>query len=261
MKQGLRWRKDAPAGRAQHPAMLADCLKDLAALGPGGLPALLGALFLAGLAGGATHCAAMCGPFVMAQAAAGAGGGDGVLRRLAGAALLPYQAGRMLGYGALGALAGGTAGALGRLAGLESVLAVLLLAAAVLMLAEAGRRIGWAVPHLPAPRLPAPLERRIGRLLAAPTGARGVLLGLALSALPCGLLYGALAAAAGSGSALAGGLAMAAFVLGTIPALVGVGLVGGFFARRIGPGIRLAGAALFALNGTVLLGMATRLFL
>ncbi|WP_431271044.1 hypothetical protein [Dankookia sp. P2] len=30
------------------------------------------------------------------------GGRGGRLRRLAGAALLPYQAGRMLGYGALG---------------------------------------------------------------------------------------------------------------------------------------------------------------
>ena len=40
---------------------LADCLHGLTALGPGGLPMLLGALFLAGLAGGATHCAGMCG--------------------------------------------------------------------------------------------------------------------------------------------------------------------------------------------------------
>ena len=32
--------------------MLADCLHDLAALGPGGLPTVMGALFLAGLAGG-----------------------------------------------------------------------------------------------------------------------------------------------------------------------------------------------------------------
>src|SRR5919199_2082920 len=91
--------------------MLADCLHDLAALGPaGGLPTLLGALFLAGLAGGATHCSTMCAPFVLAQASVGMGAGGGVLRRLSGAALAPYHLGRMLGYGALGALAGGTAG-------------------------------------------------------------------------------------------------------------------------------------------------------
>src|SRR3954452_20669219 len=87
--------------------MLADCLHDRAALGPGGLPALMGALVLAGLAGGVTHCSTMCAPFVLAQAATGLGAGGGRLQRLAGAALLPYQAGRMLGSGALGAVAGG----------------------------------------------------------------------------------------------------------------------------------------------------------
>ncbi len=247
--------------------MLADCLRDLTALGPGGLPALLGALFLAGLAGGATHCAGMCGPFVLAQAAAGAEAmaGGGVLRRLSGAALLPYHLGRMLGYGALGALAGGAAGLVVQASGLRVLLAVLLVAAALLMLVAAAERIlpgrwragragGFALP------LPAAFHRRIGALLAAPpTGGRGVLLGLMLSALPCGMLYGALAGAAAAGSALAGALAMAAFVLGTVPALVGVALVGRFFGRRHGGAFRTAGGVLFALNGVVLLGMAARL--
>jgi hypothetical protein len=43
-------------------AALQSCLHDLSALGPGGVLALVSALFLAGLAGGATHCAAMCAP-------------------------------------------------------------------------------------------------------------------------------------------------------------------------------------------------------
>ncbi|MDO9711296.1 urease accessory protein UreH domain-containing protein [Paracraurococcus lichenis] len=240
--------------------MLADCLHDLAALGPGGLPALLGTLFLAGLAGGVTHCATMCAPFVLAQAATGLGAGGGRLRRLAGAALVPYQAGRMLGYGALGALAGGAAGAVSHLGGLRWLLAGLLALAALVMLGQASRRFGAALPRLglPAPRLPAAIERRIGALLAAPTGWRGLLLGLLLSALPCGLLYGALAGAAASGSALAGALAMMAFVLGTVPALTGVALLGRLFGRRQGPRLRLAGGALFALNAVVLLVMAAR---
>jgi uncharacterized protein len=247
--------------------MLADCLHSLAALGPGGLAALLGAMFLAGLAGGATHCATMCAPFVLAQAAAGAdaSAGGGMLRRLSGAALLPYHLGRMLGYGALGALAGGTVGLLAWASGVRLLLAALLVLAAVLMLAQAFRRVADRLPRwFPwaarlAPRLPRTLERRIGALLAAPTGGRGVLLGLLLSALPCGLLYGALAGAAASGSALAGALAMAAFVLGTMPALVGVALLGRLFGRRRGPVLRWAGAGLFALNGVVLLGLAARL--
>ncbi|MBV1797054.1 sulfite exporter TauE/SafE family protein [Siccirubricoccus sp. G192] len=244
--------------------MFANCLHSLAALGPGGLAALMGALFLAGLAGGATHCATMCAPFVLAQAAAGAdrSAGGGVLRRLSGAALLPYHCGRMLGYAALGGLAGGAAGLVAMASGLRLVLAALLVLAAVLMLAQASHRLAAWLPR-PAPRLtprlPAVLERRLGALLAAPGGGRGVLLGLLLSALPCGLLYGALAAAAASGSALAGALAMAAFVLGTMPALMAVALLGRFFGRRQGPALRLGGAMLFAFNGVVLLSMAVRL--
>jgi len=240
--------------------MLADCLHDLAALGPGSLPALLSAMFLAGLAGGAAHCSTMCAPFVLAQAAIGTGAGGGMLQRLAGAALVPYQAGRMLGYGLLGALAGLTAGLFTLGTGLRWGLGLLLLAAALLMAAQALPRLAGWLPALPAPRLPAALERHLGGLLAAPGGGRGVLLGLMLSALPCGLLYAALAAAAASGSALAGGLAMVAFVLGTIPALTGVALLGRLFGRRQGPLLRRVAGGIFALNAVVLAAMALRLF-
>lgn len=239
---------------------LANCLHDLTALGPGGVPAVMAALFLAGLAGGATHCAGMCGPFVIAQAAAVAdrAAAGGMLARLSGAALLPYHLGRMLGYGALGAGAGGLAGVVAFGTGFRFVLAALLAVAALLMFAQASARVGALLPRLPAPRLPVRLHGRLAALLAAPAGLRGVALGLMLSALPCGLLYGALAGAAATGSVLGGALAMLAFVAGTVPALVGVALLGRFFGRRAGPGMRLAGAALFALNGTVLAAMAWR---
>jgi sulfite exporter TauE/SafE len=251
--------------------MLADCLADLTAIGPGGLPAVVLALFLAGLAGGATHCAAMCAPFVLAQvgaragAGAGRGAGGGTLARLSGAALAPYHLGRMLAYAALGAVAGGSAGLVTQVTGLRWLLAALLLAAALLMAAQAVARLPerfrpgrtLRLPALPAPG--ARLVALVAPLLAAPGGWRGVALGVALSALPCGLLYAALAGAAATGSALAGAIAMAAFVAGTIPAMTGVALLGRLFLRRGGPGLRLAGAALFALNGAVLAGTAWRL--
>lgn len=241
--------------------MLADCLHGLAALGPSGVPALMGALFLAGLAGGVTHCAGMCGPFVLAQAGARADAtlSGGTLRRLAGAALLPYHLGRATGYAALGAVAGGLGGALSGITGLRYVGAALLALAAVAMFAQASTRLAALLPRLPKPRLPAALERRVGTLLGAPGPWAGYRLGLLLSALPCGMLWGALAGAAASGSALAGALAMAAFVAGTVPALVGVAALGGFFARRAGPRARLAAGALFAFNGAVLLALAYRM--
>jgi sulfite exporter TauE/SafE len=239
--------------------MLADCLHGLTALGDGGLAALLGAMLLAGLASGATHCAGMCGPFVMAQMASGAAHGGGVLRRLSGAALLPYQAGRALGYTTLGAVAGGAGALTGTLAP-RGLLALPLGLAALAMLAQGVARLGG--PSLAA-RLPRfggtlPLGRAT-RLLAGPqTAGRGFALGLLLSALPCGLLYGALAAAAGAGSALAGALAMLAFVLGTMPALIGVALLGRFFGRRCGPWLGRVAGLLLLVNGGVLALLALR---
>jgi sulfite exporter TauE/SafE len=247
--------------------MLANCLADLTALGPAGVPAVALALFLAGLAGGVTHCAGMCAPFVLAQAGALAdrSAGSGLLARLSGAALVPYHLGRMLGYTLLGALAGASAGLVTQLSGMRWLLALLLLAAAILMALQASERLParfrphgrFAIPVLPG--LGARLGGIVAPLLAAPTGLRGVGLGLALSALPCGMLYAALAGAAATGSALAGAIVMAAFVLGTVPALVGVALLGRLFLRRAGAGLQLAGAALFGLNAVVLAGMAWRL--
>ncbi len=239
-------------------AALQSCLHDLSALGPGGVFALMSALFLAGLAGGATHCAVMCAPFVLAQLRPGDAGGM-IMQRLGGAALLPYHAGRMLGYAVLGGLAGAGAGLISQLPGLRWLLALLLAGAALLMAAQAAERLGFSRLHLPAPGLPAALRVPLRRLLATPGGGRGVLLGLLLSALPCGLLYAALAAAAASGSALGGALGMAAFVTGTVPGLVGVALLGRLFARAGGPGLRRWGAALFALNAVVLAVMAGRM--
>ena len=139
--------------------------------------------------------------------------------------------------------------------------------AAVLMLSQGLARLGVRLPS-PRSRLPSLLAdgvvRGVRPLLAAPAqgGWRGsFLLGVLLSGLPCGLLYGALVAAAAAGSALAGALAMAAFALGTVPALVGVGLLGRFFGRRwaAAPAFRMAGAAMFLLNGGVLGAIALRL--
>ncbi len=229
------------------------------------------AMLLAGLAGGVTHCAGMCAPFVLAQAGAAAGrGGGGFLARLSGAALVPYHAGRMVGYSTLGALAGASAGAVSQVTGMRQVLAGLLLLAAMLMIRQALGRLPLAWRRRLLPRgipfsgatgsYPDLLLRPIGRLMAAPGGWNGFGLGLLLSGLPCGLLYAALAASAAAGSALAGALAMFAFTLGTIPALLGVGMLGRLFLRRSGPMTQMVGGALFLVNAALLAMMAVQLF-
>lgn len=222
-----------------------------------GLPA---ALFLGGLAGGLTHCSVMCGPFVLAQVAArldrdtAVSGGE--LARLAGGALVTYHLGRITTYSALGAAAGLVAGQITMATGFTWLIAAFLALAAFLFAAQAfaalrrsgagGGAIGRAIGRVVTP------------LMRDPRGWRGYALGLALGFLPCGLLYGALAAAAGAGGALRGAAAMAAFTLGTAPALIGVGWIGVFFARRWAPALRLAGPPVMIFNAAVLLILAWR---
>jgi sulfite exporter TauE/SafE len=95
-------------------------------------------------------------------------------------------------------------------------------------------------------------------LFDRPVGWRGYALGVALGFIPCGLLYGALAAAAGSGSALAGALAMIAFALGTVPALFAVALAGHVVGERWRGTLGRATAALMLVNAAQLTYLAWR---
>ncbi|HLI14374.1 MAG TPA: sulfite exporter TauE/SafE family protein [Alphaproteobacteria bacterium] len=233
------------------------------ALGGLGLP---GVLFAAGLAGGFSHCIGMCGPFVLAQITADANRSTsyGELRRLRGALLLPYHFGRLTTYAALGALAGSTTGLAARLTGFHWLLAGFLLLAAFLFLAQAMSAI---TPWLPALRsqplggaFSGPLVRMARPLLVNPRGPRGYMLGLALGCLPCGFLYGAVAAAAAGGSATRGALAMIAFGVGTAVDLMLVGYAGVFFSRRLPVAARVFSMPLMLMNAGLLGLLAIRAF-
>ncbi len=97
-------------------------------------------LFMAGLLGGLTHCAGMCGPFVLAQVSADSatlnrpGLGEG--RRLVRAFLLPYHLGRFTTYVGLGALVGGATGLAVFVSGYRWLPALLLGIAALVFLAQ-----------------------------------------------------------------------------------------------------------------------------
>ncbi|KZD05830.1 sulfite exporter TauE/SafE family protein [Oceanibaculum pacificum] len=202
---------------------------------------LLTGLFLVGLVGSASHCVGMCGPFVLQQAALR---GEKVpahdmteLHRLTGVLLIPYHLGRIATYAALGALAGGLFGSVISLSGQRWIAAVLFGIAAFLLAMMAAGRIGLVRRRLlaAAPVWAGPVAERATRLFSNPVGWRGFALGLMLGFIPCGLLYAALMAAGAAGDPLLGGLAMAAFALGTVPALLVVGIVGRLAWRRWQP--------------------------
>ena len=231
-----------------------------------GSEGLLMALFMAGFAGGASHCIGMCGPFVLSQVQsrleAVSVQNMSEFKRLSGGALLPYHFGRGTTYMVLGGLVGMASEQLVKLDGLKGLAAVLLGFAGLFFLGYALRSFG--VQLIPAKTSEngqeGALARTLGRLVkplfAHPTGLRGYALGLVLGFIPCGLVYGALAATGAAGAWLTGVFAMLAFWLGTIPALFGLGLTGGAILGRW-PDIAKQGApVLLTINGFFLLYLA-----
>jgi len=234
-------------------AMCGDGLIAAASM-PLGLPA---ALFLAGLAGSLVHCVGMCGPFVLGQVMASAEQpGDrpyGEWHRLTGALLAPYHLGRFTTYTALGAVAGGVTAVFASLEMFGWLSAILLIAAAGLLAAQA---LGMAINAAsPATNL---VARLAGPLSASHTPVARYGLGVILGFLPCGLLYGALAAAAGTGSVVSGAIAMACFALGTVPALVAVGWGGLIMRRQLKTVARWISPPLLAGNALVMLALASQ---
>jgi sulfite exporter TauE/SafE len=185
-----------------------------------------GPLLLAVLAAsllGSLHCAGMCGPFVGFYAGHAAPGTRAKSH-------LAYHLGRLLTYATLGTLAGAAGEALdlaGRQAGLGRVAAlatgVLMVAWGVFVMLES---MGVALPR---PRLPARVLERSVRVMrqlrACPPSLRAGLLGLSSTLLPCGWLYAFVLTAAGTASPGAGAIVMVAFWSGTLPLLLGLGLV------------------------------------
>jgi uncharacterized protein len=201
--------------------------------------ALAATALLMGLAGG-PHCVAMCG-----AACAGIGrSSTGTNTR----SMWIFQAGRVVGYSALGGLSAASMQGLGWLsvhsAALRPVWSLFHVAAALL-----GLMLLWQA------RQPVWLEdgarkvwSRVRSISRGSAGAAPLLLGVLWSLLPCGLLYSALLVAALTSSALEGAAVMALFALGS-----SVSLMAGpwLWLRLRTPGsgqwaIRLAGLALLA---------------
>lgn len=207
-------------------------------------------LLLLGAASG-VHCVGMCGGIVGAFSLRR----TVFPRRELAARQVLFNAGRITTYALLG-LAAGLAGqgflALTNLQSALHLVASLVLVLAGLHLATGGR---WpatlALLVRPLETLGAPLWRRVqphaARLAGAPGPAAAYGAGLAWGALPCGLVYAALAAAAFAGTPAGGAAAMLAFGLGTAPWL----LAAGFAAARL-RGWLARPAARAAAGGTVL---------
>jgi len=231
--------------------------------------ATLFSLFLAGLAGGGSHCIGMCGPFVLTQVTARLEhvpvAAMSEFNRLSGAALLPYHLGRVTTYAGLGAIAALLSDGITQATGFKYLAAGLLLLAGLFFLGYAAQTLGLRLPGLAASSKSGGLAEALGNLarplFARPLGWRGYVLGLILGFIPCGLLYGALAAASSTADPVAGFLAMAFFALGTVPALLVVGLSGHIVGQRWRGVMNWVAPILLIVNGGFLVVLAGKMIL
>ncbi len=183
---------------------------------------MLPTAFLLGLVG-SLHCAGMCGPLALAMPAAGNSRSAFLLGRLA------YNSGRVLTYCLLGLLFGVIGQSLA-VAGLQRWLSVTA-GVAILGVFAASSRFALNTPFARAVgTLKKPLADLLQRRNLGSQFALGSLNGL----LPCGLVYVACAGAAASGSWREGTVFMLAFGAGTVPMMLGIGLLG----RRLSLALR-----------------------
>lgn len=168
---------------------------------------------------GAGHCLAMCGG-IGAALGLGSAGRPGLV--------LLFNLGRIASYAALG----GIAGALGATASKSLPAAPWVLhTVAGLLLIAMGLYLGrWWFGLTRLEALGGALWRRIQpftrRLLPVRRRRDALLLGLSWGLLPCGLVYSTLSWALASAQPLHSALLMAAFGVGTLPAVAGISLGG-----------------------------------
>ena len=168
---------------------------------------------------GSIHCAGMCGGFVAVVA-------DGVAGRTRILAQLTYNAGRLISYVILGALAGalghavdlaGSAAGVGRVAAVLSGSLMIIWGLGALLETQGVRVLRGRFA------LPESLARSLAALRKRPPLWRALALGLGTTLLPCGWLYAFAVMAAGTASPARGALLMAAFWAGNLPILLGLG--------------------------------------
>jgi len=173
---------------------------------------MLLAAFIMGFVG-SLHCAAMCGPLVLAMPVVHQTK-SGIL-----ASRIVYNVGRIAAYAALGLIFGLVGKSL-LLAGFQQWLSILAGVAMLLMLLATRKRwnAAWKATAWIKATFRAFLQRRSYAAVFS--------LGAANGLLPCGLVYLAGTASAATGELTSAALYMVIFGLGTVPMMLGTALFG-----------------------------------
>lgn len=198
---------------------------------------------------GSFHCVGMCGPIAFLLPL------DRKSKSKRAFQLISYHTGRLLMYGALGAIFG----SLGRglnLFGIQQHISIaigVLMIAVILIPTKTFNRYNFSKPLY---RLVGKLKSAMGKQLKRKDPGTFFTLGYLNGLLPCGLVYMAVFGAVASGSVMDGGLYMLGFGLGTVPLMTAAIYLGNFLNKNIKqrvvkaiPVIVIIVGALFILRG------------
>lgn len=207
----------------------------------------LAVVVLLGVAAGVSTCMALVGGLVLAVAARHAEAHPELDARRRLRPHLAFNAGRVIGFGVLGA----ATGAVGSTVTLDARVVALLVVGASVVMGAVGLRLTQVMPRLAGGglALPAGIARalRLDREHGAYRDGSTALLGAGSFFLPCGFTQAVQVYALSTGSPARAGAVMALFALGTAPGLLGIGgvtaAVRGAAADRF---LRVAGVVVLA---------------
>ena len=179
-------------------------------------------LLIAGLVGSVTHCIVMCGPFVVSQV--------GDITKIRDSALIPYHLGRMTTYVIMAIIAHSVFNLVFVYSDLKALIAVpMLLLAGIIFLVSAFPKLTTLFPWALSIKIIFPLihiQKLSSKLIQNSNILARYGLGMLLGFMPCGLVIAALLASSTAKTLEEAIIAMMAFTIGTIPALILVAIGG-----------------------------------
>lgn len=198
---------------------------------------IFSALLIAGLVSGFTHCAGMCGPFVVMQTNANMCHDQNEnfteFTRLKNSALLPYHMGRITTYMILSMVASYMSAHIMSFESMKWFSAILLGISGMLFITYAISNSKITLPGINKLKIPAYVEDKAKPLFQNPRGIRGYGLGMILGLIPCGMMIAAILAVSSTGNVATAATAMMLFGLGTIPGLFSVSYGSNFLLSKL----------------------------
>ena len=205
--------------------------------------ASLGTLFVIGFFT-SVHCIAMCGGINLTQSTMAAKGGASIT-----GTNVAYNVGRVVSYTAVGGIVGGIGSVFSFSGKLRGVIAVTV---GVVMIVMALSMLGV---FRPLRKLPLHLPRGLyGKLAGSSSGKSSFVIGLLNGFMPCGPLQSMQIYALSTGSVTKGALSMLLFSLGTVPLMLGFGVISGRINKRKAGYMLTVSALLIFLMGVHMTG-------